>query len=280
MSAPSPSPSSAPAAPALRPHSRFAVDAITQRLVREGSAASTYGFNANLFSMELAALRAPYEAFASRLAEAMAGCGEPYIYPFAHVHVTAGSPTPFTHTQLAGAERARFEAAFLAAARDECVAEKGFPAAPFPVVVGEEVRLDRQCGIMLCGDPTGAVARIRACLRACMAHPAVAALGADVVARAAFKHPNIVHASFLRFVADPRADVSDDDIAERFARVARTWAPVTVMADALYFVRELRPYMHLHIGPDDRPGEDAACVVAALPYAPRGAPAEAPAAAT
>ena len=262
-----------PAAAPTRPHVRFAVDAITQGLVRDGEDATTFGLNANLFDMEQPALREPYARLRAAMAAALEGCGAPYIYPFAHLHVTAASPAPFTGQELdaAAGERAAFEAAFIAAMRDECVPEKGFPSSPFPIVVGEQVRLDPTCGILLCGDPTGAVERVRACLRSCMTHTAVMALGAGVVARAAFKHPRIVHASFARFTAEPSAAVSDDEIAARFAAVAATWEPVTVMADALYLVREIRPYMHLHIGPRGGPaGPDAGCVALRVPYGAEG----------
>ena len=278
-------------------------DAITQRLVAEGRAASTWGLNANLFDMEQPALRAPYAALAAALREELAAaCGErfaaeaAYVYPFEHLHVTAASPAPFTATTLAaeGGERAAFEAAFLAAMKDECVPARGWPDAPFEVLVGAEVRLDPACGIMLCGDATGAVPRIRRCLAACMAHPAVAALGGGATAaRAAFKHPNIGHMSFLRFLVDPAAaaaeaaaaaaaagggssggsggDPAAADAAVRGAferAVARAWPrPVPVLADALYIVREVRPYMHLFLGPrGGPPGEDAGCVAARFPY--------------
>jgi hypothetical protein len=292
--------------------SSFSPDAISRRLVAEGRAASTYGLNANLFDMEVEALRAPYAALAAAVREEFAAaCGERfareaiYVYPFEHLHVTAASPAPFTHTTLAAApapataaeaeaaaaegggsgggvcvdERAAFEAAYLAAARDECVPAKGWPAAPFEVLVGAELRLDAACGILLCGDAAGAVPRVRRCLAACMQHPAVAALGEGVARRAAFKHPNIVHMSFLRFVGDPAAaEGGDAAIRAAFARaVARAWpAPVRVLADAAYIVRELRPYMHLRIGPrGGPPGEDAACVAARLPYAAAAAAAAA-----
>ena len=286
----------------------FSPDAISRRLVAEGRAASTYGLNANLFDMEVEALRAPYAALAAAVREEFAAaCGERfareaiYVYPFEHLHVTAASPAPFTHTTLAAApaaaeaaaeggggggsggggadERAAFEAAYLAAARDECVPAKGWPAAPFEVLVGAELRLDAACGILLCGDAAGAVPRVRRCLAACMQHPAVAALGEGVARRAAFKHPNIVHMSFLRFVGDPAAaEGGDAAIRAAFARaVARAWpTPVRVLADAAYIVRELRPYMHLRIGPrGGPPGEDAACVAARLPYAAAAAAAAA-----
>jgi len=279
----------AAAAPAPAP---LVADAITQRLVAEGRAASTWGLNANLFDMEMEPLRAPYAALAAAMTEEFAAVGLDesvvYVYPFEHLHITAASPAPFTHTTLATAEaRAAFEAAYVAAARETCSAavagsEGEWPAAPFEVLVGAELRLDAACGILLCGDAAGAVPRVRRRLAACMRHAAVAALGEAAAAAAAFKHPSIVHMSFLRFLRAPGAAAAaaggDAAVRAAFARAAaRAWpAPVAVRADALYLVRELRPYMHLRVGPrGGPPGEDAACVVARLPYGAAEAEAEA-----
>ena len=77
--------------------------------------------------------------------------------------------------------------------------------------------------------------------------------------------------SFLRFVGSPAAAAGGDAaIRAAFARAAaRAWPAggVAVRADALYVLREVKPYMHLRVGPrGGPPGEDAACVVARFPY--------------
>jgi len=258
-----------------RQHSRYSVDPIAQKLVwglsgqADPSGADTYGVNANLYSVELSnELKSAYNKLKETMEIELRGCGKPYVYPWQHIHITAASPTPFTHCTLSLEERARFETAFLEAVVDECVPSKGFPDTPFPIIFGESIRLDKICGIFLCGDPTGSVDKIRACLRACMTHPSVLALGPDVIARAAFKHPGIVHSSFVRFLGDPESTISDDDIAERFQRaVQKSWSPVTIYADALQIVREVRCYMHLFIGPPEGPpGPDAHQVLKVVSY--------------
>ena len=258
-----------------RKHCNYSIDPIAQKLVwglrgqSDPSGADTYGVNANLFSVELSnELKGAYLKLKESMESELRGCGKAYVYPWQHIHITAASPTPFTHCTLSVEERVLFETAFLEAVVDECIPSKGFPDKPFPIVFGETVRLDKICGIFICGDPTGSVDKIRACLRACMTHPSVLALGPDVIARAAFKHPGIVHSSFVRFLGEPDSTITDDEITERFQRaVKKSWRPVTIYADALQIVREVRCYMHLFIGPPEGPpGPDAHHILKVVPY--------------
>ena len=260
-----------------RPHVKYCIDPIAQKLVfglrgqSDPSGADTYGVNANLYTVELSnELKTAYLKLKETMEEELRGCGSPYIYPYEHIHITAASPTPFTHCTLTNDEKERFEIAFLEAVADECIPSKGFPDKPFPIIFGESIRLDKICGIFLCGDPTGSVDRIRACLRACMTHPSILALGSDVIQRAAFKHPQIVHSSFVRFLSDPDLEISDDDINERFQQaVKKSWSPITIYADALQIVREVRCYMHLHLGPmNGKAGPDAKHILKVVPYGP------------
>jgi hypothetical protein len=145
--------------------------------------------------------------------------------------------------------------------REECVPGKdGFPDSPFPLIY-DTPRLDPAAGIFLVSDPTGAIARIRAILARVYARPELA----PYLAKTLPKSPNIIHSTFLRFATPPTdPGVTDDEIARRFEEaVVKSWEPVTVMADALLLVREVRPYMHLALGAGEA---DEGCIVAALPY--------------
>lgn len=242
---------------------RYKVDPVTTRLAR-GERPLTWGLNVNAHRMQPEELRAPYQALRASASAALAGTGA-YVYPFEHLHITVSSPAPFTHTTIVDdAARAEAERAVLKVLREECVPGKdGFPDAPFPLIY-ERPRLDPNAALFQIGDPTGAIARIRAAVARCYARPELAAHVATLVPRT----PAIIHSTFVRFAEAPADGVTDDDIAQRFEEaVVKVWQPVTVMADALRIVREVRAYMHLAMGPGEA---DDGMILATINYAGEG----------
>jgi hypothetical protein len=254
-------PPTLPPPPEAPPGRRYKVDAVTADLAA-GAAGPVWGLNVSAHALEPEPLRAPYAALASALTAALAPAAG-YVYPFAHLHVTAASPAPFTHATLDASDAAEYEAAFLAALAEEAVPGRGgFPDAPFPLIYGRP-RLDAAAGIFVVDDPTGAMPRVRAAIARAAARPEVA----KFAARAAMRTPGIVHCSFVRFGAPPAEGFSDDDIAAAFDAAAAAWEPVTIVARELLLVREVRPYLHLDLGPG---GADEACIIGRFPYGPAG----------
>jgi hypothetical protein len=242
---------------------RYKVDPITARL-SSGERPLTWGLNVNAHRMQPEPLRAPYEALRASASAALAGTGA-YVYPFQHLHITVSSPAPFTHTTIVDeAARAEAERVVLQVLQEECVPGKdGFPDAPFPLIY-ERPRLDPNAALFQIGDPTSAIPRIRAALARCYARPELAPYVATLVPRT----PGIVHSTFVRFAEAPADGVTDDDIAQRFEEaVVKVWQPVTVMADALRLVREVRAYMHLAMGPGEA---DDGNILAAIAYGDGG----------
>jgi hypothetical protein len=229
----------------------------------------SWGLNLNLASPPPKELVDAYEVLRRELSATMRGSGA-YLYPAEFLHCTAASPAPFTACGLASdEERGRYERAWAQALRDCCEPDAGYPAAPFPLIYAR-ASLGNAAGIFEIEDPTGAVARVRSVVRACMDHPALAELDASVgeaggiVARGGFKVPGIIHSTFLRFGAPAEPGVADAAIQADFeAAVAAAWKPVTVMCDRLLLVRETVPYMHLHLR-----GADVGAIIAELPFGP------------
>jgi hypothetical protein len=242
------------------------VDPYTTRLLAgDTGRGDVWGLNLNLASPPPEALRAPYERLAAAVA-AQPALADPaagvYVYPFHTLHITCASPAPFTHARVPPSERAAFTAAWAAALREACTPEAGFPTAPFPLVYGRPT-LEEAAAIFRCADPTGAVGRIRACIRA------AATARPELLAAHGFRTPNIVHVSFLRFGgAAPPAD--EAAVRAAYADAAQSWPEegVTVWCDALRLVDECAIYMHLHLE-----GADGDMVRDVLPFAGRGAPA-------
>lgn len=256
---------------------RYKVDPITTTLAT-GGRPDTWGLNASAHALLPPALREPYQQFAEQLSKSIEGSGA-YVYPYEYLHITASSPAPFTHTTISGAEQIEFESAILQAMRDECIptsalglqptddstasACRGYsawPSSQFPLIY-ENPRLESAAGIFFVTDPEKGVERVRQCLKRVYEHPAVAAWAS----KAQWRTPGIVHSTFLRFGSAPDPDITDDDIASRFQDAAKTWSPVTVVADSLVLVREIKPYMHLEVG---KGSVHEQCVIGDFPFGP------------
>jgi hypothetical protein len=227
--------------------SRFSVDAIAAPLAR-GERPVVWGLNVNVFPMELDDLREPYNAWVAAAEVAMAGTGA-YFYPFDHVHVTAASPAPFTHAPLSGwtgEERATYTAG-VQGALTAATASPDWPVAPFPLVAGVQWALHASCGIMLLEDPTGAVPRLRAALRAATHESWVEGSPlAALHARSGDKAPNIVHSSVMRFAAPREAGMSDEEVEARWAAAVAAWpAPLTFLAREATLIEENVAFQHV-----------------------------------
>lgn len=229
----------------------FTVDPIAAPLAR-GERPPVWGLNLNAFAQGHADLGETYARWAEAATAVMAGTGA-YFYPLEYTHVTASSPAPFTFAPLAGwseDDRAFYAAAWLTALRDTCApGAPGWPSAPFPLVF-ETLELKDNCAIFAVRDDTGGVAAVRAAVAAATRHRALATgRGAELLARANWKTPNIVHSSVMRFAAPRAADVTEDDVREKWARAAALWpGPVTVNAEAMTFIIEAVAYQHITAG--------------------------------
>lgn len=143
--------------------STFKPDPLAAALA-SGDRPSSWGLNLNLASPPPPELAAPYERLTAALSTAFAPAGNVHLYPFSSLHITASSPAPFTHCGLDASERASYVAKWAAALRDACTADNGFPTGPFPVVY-ERVVLESAAAFFAITDPTGSVARVRACIK-------------------------------------------------------------------------------------------------------------------
>lgn len=249
--------------------SAFKIDPYTTTLMEgDASVGAVWGLNANLASPPSEAFREPYIALLDSFRKALecdpqqAGI---YLYPFYTLHITCGSPAPFTNSGVRPDERASLCDAWIAALREVCTHENGFPMKPFPLVF-DRVTLEPAAGIFRVEDPTGAVGRIRACMhKAFEAHPAIRSLPDGLAQRAAFRTPNIIHATFLRFGRERGPGVTDEAIRSAFEAAANDWKPVTVICDALRLVEECAIYMHLELH-----GKDRDKIVAEFPFCASG----------
>jgi hypothetical protein len=262
-STPSTRPPTPPGPVSPLPPRRYKVDSIAGALAG-GARPATWGLNLSAHQLAPETLRAPYTAFHARAVSALSGTGA-YVYPFEYLHITAASPAPFTHTTLSPEtdpeEVGAFEAAVLRVLREQCVPGRdGFPSQPFPLIY-ENPRLEAAAGFFLVTDPTGGVARVRKAIRRCLDSPDLA----PYLDKAQPRVPGIVHSTFIRFAAPPDEGVTDEDVAARFEELAKTWEPVTVLADALVLVREIVPYMHLEL---HQGGRNQECAFAYFPYGP------------
>lgn len=233
---------------------RYHQDEIAVPLAR-GERPAIWGLNLNVFPQGHDDLKSAYETWLAAATPLLVGTGA-YLYPFEYTHVTASSPAPFTNPTLATwtqAERAEYRDAWLIALSATCCASNAagvaWPDAPFPLVF-ETLELKDNCAIFVFRDETGGVAKIRGAVAAAAHHPALTSgRPAELLARSGFKTPNIVHSSIMRF-AVPRAEgVTDDDVAERWAKAAKLWpGPVTVMSEKMTFITEAVAYQHIARG--------------------------------
>lgn len=169
-----------------------------------------------------------------------------YVYDVPFLHVTTASLLAFpeaTRAYRTPEAQAEVERAIVAAMERECTAEQGFPTRAFPLVY-ESVSLGDRAAILRLADPTGSVAAIRSCVARLRADPELERLGVFDPEHGNFKIPNIVHSTFLRFVAEPRDPAA---FRARFDDVAQRWTPVTVWATSIAAVRESVPFMHLDV---------------------------------
>lgn len=243
------------------PARRYKVDPIVQPLQR-GERPVTWGLNASAHPLCIENLREPYNHFRKLLETNLQDCGA-YVYPYEYLHVTACSPAPFTHTTIktGDTETSIYEEAFLKGMREECVPGKNdFPSAPFPLIY-KKPRLESAAAIFDVEDPTHALPRIRTALSRVAQHPDMV----PYTTAAAMRTPGIVHCTFIRFFSSPQdPSITDDEILARFQKLADQWEPVTIMADALWLVKEIHPYMHLNLWSG---AEHETCVIGKFPYA-------------
>jgi len=204
----------------------------------------TWGLNIVAFAARLAApaARAPLEAAygawrAAAARELGAGAGA-LLYPFAALHVTATTPSPFTADAARGAWRAEDRAAFAAAWAGVLARARArgapWPAAKFPLVFSAPRLARGGAGVIDVGDPTGGVAALRAALAAAAAGDgALGAIPRALRATAGEKTPSIVHATVMRLALPRAPGLSDAELEARWARAAAAWpGPVVVEADA------------------------------------------------
>lgn len=239
----------------------------------------TWGLTFVAHTYEVSELRDPCNRLRRDLCSALEGSGA-YVYPYEYLHITMSSVAPFTHTRLQEPGRTALEHAWADAVLSHVVHHPAWPRAPFPLIY-HSLKLEQTAAFFMVQDPTGAVGRIREIIKEVAALPSIAAYAAE----AQHKTPGIIHSTIMRFTRRPSdapeqqsgptgASMSDEEVKAKFEAVACTWQPVTIMADALLFIRERVPYMHLDIGPGlaGRPtagvheGKDRDCIVGAYPY--------------
>ena len=242
------------------PTRRYKIDSIIQPLQRN-ERPLTWGLNASAHPLCIEALRNPYNNFRQQLMNELEHCVA-YVYPYEFLHVTACSPAPFTHTTIKYGDKDTelYEQAFIKGMQQECVPGKNdFPSEPFPLIY-KKPRLETAAAIFEVEDPTNALPRIRAALTRAGQHPDVL----PYTTAAAMRTPGIVHCTFIRFHSLPTDEtITDDDIAKKFKKIADTWEPVTIMADSLWLVKEIHPYMHLNLWSG---AEHENCVIGRFPY--------------
>ena len=141
------------------------------------------------------------------------------------------------------------------------------PPLPLPAPVDvtfDTLRLTHNAAIVECTDPAtlATLAEVRAAVAAVLrTHPAILALGPDLVDRLCSRAPNIVHMTVLRFGDGGGAahlESAAAELREKFDAI--DYVPFSLRVRSLQVVVEARPYMHL-----DLEGEDAGCILAHLP---------------
>jgi hypothetical protein len=237
------------------------VDLLAVPLAR-GERPAVWGLNLNAFPQGQADLAAPFAAWKARAAPLLAATGA-HLYDVPYLHVTASSPAPFTHPELAGwapEERARYTAAWRAALAGACSPGcAGWPAAPF-VLRFKALELHASCAIFMVEDPSASIAAVRACVAAAAAAVAAGPEGA-LLARSGWKSPKIVHSTVMRIVrpTEPGA------MQAAWAAAAAEWPleGVEVTCREMVFLEEVVPYQHLDPDP-------AAYELCRYPYAAQG----------
>lgn len=233
------------------------------RGLRAGNPDRVFGINLNLIGPPPKEFIPPYKAFIADLSRALDGL-DVYLYPTYSIHITAGALVPFTHNGITDpAERELLKRAWAAAFRDFLPNQACWPKEPFAITYVKPV-LDTSAGYFAVEDPSGAVARIRMCLKTAQDEfiPAFPGVTADLVDRTKFKVPGIIHSTFLRFGPNiASSEVSGDEIRARFESAARSFQPVTLRIDHVNLVEERVPYMHLQME-----GRDADCVLSSVPF--------------
>ena len=234
------------------------VDAIAVPLAR-GERPPVWGLNLNAFPQGLAELAEPYNAWKALAAPLLARTGA-HLYASPYLHVTASSPAPFTHAGLAAwtpEERARYTAAWRAALAATCCAAAGggWPSAPYTLRF-RALELHASCAIFMVEDPSGAVARVRACVAAAAA--LVGASEGELLARSGWKSPKIVHSTIMRIVAPTEPGA----MQAAWAAAAAAWPSegVAVQCREMVFLEEVVAYQHLDPDP-------AAYEICRFPYA-------------
>lgn len=235
--------------------------------LRNGNPKKVFGLNVNLVGPPPASLLDHYLAFIADLKKALEGI-DAYFYPDYSVHITAASSVPFTTNHITDPEeRELLKTAWIKTFKDFVVKQPEWPREPFEITYMKPV-LDPGAAYFDVQDPTGAVDRLRTCIK--RAHkeylPNLPGITPDLLQRAQFKVPFIIHTTFLRF--GPRigeSKLSVDEIRKRFdATTAKSWKPLTIRVSGVLFVNETMPYMHLHLS---ETGKDRSNVLMSIPFA-------------
>ncbi len=234
------------------------MDALAVPLAR-GERPAVWGLNLNAFPQGQADLGAPFTAWKARAAPLLAATGA-HLYDVPYLHVTASSPAPFTHGELASwtpAERARYTAAWRGALGAACApGSPGWPAAPF-VLRFRALELHASCAIFMVEDASGSIGAVRECVARAAAAVAAGPEGA-LLARSGWKSPKIVHSTVMRIVRQTEPGA----MQAAWAAAAAQWPAegVDVTCSEMVFLEELVAYQHLD--PDPRAFE-----ICRFPYA-------------
>ena len=190
----------------------------------------------------VAPLKEVYQEWRKAAAKELIGTGA-LIFPWAALHVTATTPSPYSAEparMAAGwteADRQLTKAAWAAALRRTKNEVDLWPHEPFALTFTAP-RFSQGVAIIDVIDSTGAVSALRAAVAVgTSAEPALRALPRHLRESAGSKVPNIVHSTVIRLFEKRDTNVSDEELEARFARASALWpGPITIMADAAHLV--------------------------------------------
>ncbi|KAI9022465.1 hypothetical protein DFJ74DRAFT_91985 [Hyaloraphidium curvatum] len=224
----------------------FKADTYVESL-RNGLPAPVFGLNINLLGPSPPEkLLSAYRKLVTELEAALPSFV--HLYPDHAMHITAASPVPFTVNSLEDlGEREVIQDAWTRAFAEYIPRHPDWPREPFEIVFVRPV-LDPAAGYFWAEDASGSVTRLRKVIGDAQRDfiPRCQGMSPETLAKAAFKIPQIIHSTFLRFgSAVASSPLSGDDIRMWFEEAAaRAWTPCSIRVDDVRLVLETEPYMH------------------------------------
>ena len=204
----------------------------------------------------VAPFKKAYEAWRKEAERELAGTGA-LIYPWAALHITATTPSPYSAEPLRVAagwkeyDRQSAKAAWALALSRSKTDSGQWPREPFPLTFSSP-RFSKGVAIIDVIDSTGSVPAIRAAVElGASVEPALRALPREMRESAGSKVPSIIHSTIARLAAQRDASMSDEELEARFARASALWpGPITIMADAAHLV-EGKELFFMSVRPQD-----------------------------